>query len=74
MAREEQEACDELARKKALCDALQQQVEYQRQRDDRLKEEDMAEGTQRLNRLREELHQERLAGNSALWKSGRRGY
>ena len=66
MAREEVEAREELARKKALCDALQQQVEYQRQRDDRLKEEQMAEGVRRLNQLREELHQERLAGTPLL--------
>lgn len=62
MAREEAEACEELARKKALCDALQRQVEYQQQRQDRAKEEEMADGVARLARLREELHQERLAG------------
>ncbi|XP_052123579.1 trichohyalin-like [Frankliniella occidentalis] len=60
MEREELEAREELARKKALCDALRQQVEYQQQRQDRQREEEHAEAVRRLDALREELHQERL--------------
>ncbi len=62
MEREEQEAREELARKKAMCDALRQQVEYQQQRQDREREEEQAEAVRRLAALREELHRERLQG------------